>query len=281
MSRLNNILRRDLLPLGLLFIVVMAPAGCEDDTPLGLDEDRDEWVLVWADEFEGPAGQLPDPGNWRFDVGTDWGNAQLEYDTDRPENASLDGTGNLAITARKESFQGSGYTSARITTKGLYEPQGGLIEARIRLPSGKGIWPAFWLLGANIDTVPWPGCGEIDVMEFRGQEPNVVQGSLHGPGYSGDNPVTSKYFLANDGFNTDFHVFSVEWKKNSISWFVDGTRYRTVTRSEVPGEWVYDHPFYIILNVAVGGNFVGFPGPDTVFPQTMLVDWVRVYEREP
>jgi len=279
MSRRTNLHRRAVAVLGVLSIGILSPTACQEDSPLGLDDDRSGWELVWSDEFEGPAGQLPDAGNWRFDIGTDWGNAQLEYDTDRPENASLDGSGNLAITARQESYQGSAYTSARITTKDLYEPQGGLIEARIRLPSGKGIWPAFWLLGANIDTVPWPGCGEIDIMEFRGQEPSIVLGSLHGPGYSGSNPITSEYFFENGRFDTGFHVYSVEWKENSVNWFVDGVRYRTVNRDEVPGEWVYDHPFYIILNVAVGGNFVGFPGPDTVFPQTMLVDWVRVYER--
>jgi beta-glucanase (GH16 family) len=281
MSRGGNVQRRVIAALGFLSVGVLSSPACTENAPLGLDEDRSGWELVWSDEFEGPAGHLPDAGNWRFDIGTDWGNAQLEYDTDRPENASLDGSGNLAITARRESYEGRAFTSARITTKDLFEPQGGLIEARIRLPSGKGIWPAFWLLGANIDTVPWPGCGEIDIMEFRGQEPSVVLGSLHGPGYSGSNPITSEYFLENDRFDTDFHVYSVEWKENAISWFVDGVRYRTVNRSDVPGEWVYDHPFYIILNVAVGGNFVGFPGPDTVFPQTMLVDWVRVYERAP
>jgi len=248
---------------------------------MGLDEDRTGWTLVWEDEFQGPSGQLPDAGHWRFDIGTGWGNAQLEYDTDRPENASLDGNGNLAITARKESYAGSAYTSARITTQGLFEPQEGLFEARLRLPSGQGIWPAFWLLGANIETVPWPGCGEIDIMEYRGQEPSIIHGSLHGPGYSAAEAVTSRFYLEDGRFDTDFHVFSVEWTESSISWYVDGTRWRTVLRRDIPGEWVFDHPFYIILNVAVGGGFVGYPGPDTVFPQTMLVDWVRVYEREP
>ena len=253
--------------------------ACTEDAPVGLDEDRNEWSLVWSDEFEGPMGQLPNPANWGFDIGTDWGNQQLEFDTDRPENVSLDGSGNLAIVARKEEFKGRPYTSARITTKGKFEPQEGLIEARMKLPSGEGVWPAFWLLGANIDTVPWPGCGEIDIMEYRGQEPSIIHGSLHGPGYSGGNPVTSSFYLENDRFDKDFNVFSVEWNKNDISWFVNGTRYRTVSRDDVPGDWVFDHPFYIILNVAVGGSYVGWPSPDTAFPQTMLVDWVRVYER--
>jgi beta-glucanase (GH16 family) len=272
-------LRRPLAHLAVLSLVAFPLIACEEDSPLGLDEDRSGWTLVWEDQFEGPAGQLPNAGNWRFDVGTDWGNQQLEYDTDRPENASLDGSGNLAITARKESFQGSAYTSARITTQDLFEPQEGLFEARIDLPSGQGVWPAFWLLGANIETVPWPGCGEIDIMEFRGQEPSIVLGSLHGPGYSAGDALTRSFYLDDARFDTNFHVFSVEWNENSISWFVDGIRYQTINRSDVPGEWVFDHSFYIILNVAVGGSFVGWPSPDTAFPQTMLVDWVRVYER--
>ncbi len=281
MKRRRSVPRRSALELILLSLLILPLGSCQDDSPVGLDEDRSGWIILWEDDFNGPAGQLPDPGKWRFDIGTDWGNAQLEYDTDRPENASLDGNGNLAITARKESYSGSAYTSARLTTQDLFETEGGLFEARIRLPSGQGIWPAFWLLGANIETVPWPGCGEIDIMEYRGQEPSIIHGSLHGPGYSASQAVTSRFFLQDGRFDTDFHVFSVEWKENSISWYVDGTLFKTVNRNDVPGEWVYDHPFYIILNVAVGGSFVGFPGADTVFPQTMLVDWVRVYERTP
>jgi beta-glucanase (GH16 family) len=281
MIRRRLLTRRSAPGLILLSLLILPLGSCQDDSPVGLDEDRDGWTILWQDDFNGPAGQLPDPGKWRFDIGTDWGNGQLEYDTGRPENASLDGSGNLAITARKESYSGSAYTSARITTQDLFEQEGGLFEARIRLPSGQGIWPAFWLLGANIETVPWPGCGEIDIMEYRGQEPSIIHGSLHGPGYSASQAVTSRYFLPDGRFDTDFHVFSVEWEENSIRWFVDGTLFKTVNRSDVPGEWVYDHPFYIILNVAVGGGFVGFPSADTVFPQTMLVDWVRVYERAP
>jgi beta-glucanase (GH16 family) len=263
-----------------LFTLVLLPFGaCEDDAPAGLDDDREGWTLVWSDEFEGPAGQLPDPAFWRFDVGTDWGNAQLEFDTDRAENVSLDGNGNLAITAREESYQGQPYTSGRITTQDLVEPRYGLIEARLKLPSGKGLWPAFWLLGADFDTVGWPQCGEIDIMEYRGQEPSIVHGTLHGPGYSAINGVTQAYYLEGGRFDTEFHVFSVEWQEGSIRWYVDGVPFRVVNRSDVPGEWVFDDPFYIILNVAVGGGYVGPPGPDTTFPQTMLVDWVRVWER--
>lgn len=239
-----------------------------------------EWNLVWQDEFNGSAGQLPDSTKWGFDIGTDWGNAQLEYDTDRPENASLDGNGNLAIIARKESYMGSAYTSARINTKGLFEKQYGRIEARMKLPWGQGLWPAFWMLGSNIDAVGWPNCGEIDIMEYRGQKTSRVHGSLHGPGYSGGQPVTDSYDLPNGRFDTAFHLFAVEWGEDYIEFFVDDKRYQTVEKGDVPGDWVFDHPFFILLNVAVGGNYVGPPNANTVFPQTMLVDYVRVYNEK-
>ena len=262
-----------------LAAVLLALGGCGGDTstsPTGGD-----WRLVWQDEFEGPAGQLPDAAKWQFDVGTDWGNAQLEYDTDRPENVSLDGEGHLAITARQEPYLGQDYTSGRIKTQDLFERTGGRFEARIRLPRGQGIWPAFWLLGADIDEVGWPTCGEIDVMEYRGQEPSVVHGSVHGPGYSAGNAVTRRFYLTDSTFDADFHVFTVEWRGDSIDWYVDGERFQTVTSSDVSGEWAFDHPFFILLNVAVGGGFVGSPDATTTFPQTMLVDWVRVYEETP
>ncbi len=245
---------------------------------LGCDDDEKNWQLVWQDEFEGTADQSLDPSKWTYDIGTDWGNAQLEYDTNRPENVSLDGVGNLAIVARKENFSGSAYTSARITTKGLFEQTYGRFEARIKMPSGRGLWPAFWLLGSNIDLVGWPKCGEIDIMEYRGQEPTIIHGSIHGPGYSAGNAVTDSYIIPNNRFDTDFHTFTIEWNPDYIDFFVDNIFYQRITPSDANGEWVYDHPFYIILNVAVGGNYVGPPSSETSFPQTMLVDWVRVYQ---
>ncbi len=239
--------------------------------------DEPVWTLEWSDEFDGPAGQPPNPAHWTFDIGTDWGNRQLEYDTDRPENVSLDGDGNLAITARRESYRGSAYTSARIKTQGLFEQAYGRFEARIRLPTGQGIWPAFWMLGRDIDAVGWPECGEIDIMEYRGQEPTVVLGTVHGPGYSGADGIGARYALTGARFDTDFHEFAIEWTEDGIVWFVDGQRYHAVDRDDPSGRWVFDHPFFILLNVAVGGNFVGPPNDATIFPQTMLVDWVRVY----
>ncbi len=234
-------------------------------------------VLVWHDEFDGPAGRRPDPASWLHDVGTDWGNHQLEYDTDRTENASLDGEGHLRITARRESLGDRTYTSARLISRGLREFTYGRIEARLQLPRGKGLWPAFWLLGGDIGAVGWPACGEVDVMEYRGQEPDRILGTLHGPGYSGAGGIT-KTFIAPPGTRYDegFHVFAVEWSPRRIQWFVDGRRYHVVRREAVP-RWVFDHPFFIILNVAVGGDFLGPPDDTTVFPTAMVVDWVRVY----
>jgi beta-glucanase (GH16 family) len=255
--------------------MMMCCLGCQSD------EELEEWVLAWQDEFDGPKNQLPDGTKWRFDIGTDWGNAQLEYDTDRPENVSLDGNGNLAITARKENYNNSEYTSGRINTLGFFAQTRGRFEARIRLPIGQGIWPAFWLLGANFPSVGWPECGEIDILEYRGQEPNIVHGSIHGPGYSGGQAITGRFTLPGAGFDAAFHVFAIEWNENRILWLIDDQPYQSFTPGDLPGasRWVFDHPFFIILNVAVGGHFVGPPNPQTTFPQTMLVDWVRVYER--
>ncbi len=276
------IFRNSLLTRILFLAVLLVPftgIGC------GEDEQVLQWQLIWEDEFDGPAGQLPDPAHWGFDTGVDWGNAQLEYDTDRPENVSLDGQGNLAITARRETYTGPKgtreFTSGRINTLGRFEQSGGRFEARIRLPIGQGIWPAFWMLGNDFSRVGWPDCGEIDIMEYRGQVPNVVMGTIHGPGYSGGSGIGGSFNLG-ASFHDDFHVFAVEWTQDGITWLVDGQPFRTVTPANIPRgtSWVFDHPFGMLLNVAVGGNFTGCTDPDCItatFPQTMLVDWVRVY----
>lgn len=239
-----------------------------------------QYNLVWADDFDGPAGQLPDSANWKFDSGGHgWGNNQQEYNTNRPENASLDGKGNLAIVARAERFENNDYTSARIKTQGLFKQTYGRFEARVSLPKGQGIWSAFWLLGNNFDRVGWPSCGEIDIMEYRGQHPAVTSGTIHGPGYSGSNGIGTTTAIAG-GIAGKFRLFAVEWEPERIRWFVDDFNYHTVIPADLPtgARWVYNQPFFIILNVAVGGWFPGNPDATTSFPQTMLVDYVRVYE---
>jgi beta-glucanase (GH16 family) len=234
--------------------------------------------LVMQDEFD--VDGTPNSTIWGYDIGTGsngWGNNELQYYTDRPENVTVQ-NGYLIITARKESYQGSSYTSARLLTKGKFEQAYGRFEARIRLPWGQGMWPAFWMLGADIDTNPWPGAGEIDIMEFRGQEPTVVLGTVHGPGYSAGESISKSYTLPNDRFDTGFHVFGIEWTPNYINYYVDDVLYNQITPADVPGEWVFNKPFFILINLAVGGTFVGSPNSETVFPQTMLVDYVRVYK---
>lgn len=234
--------------------------------------------LVKADEFD--IDGTPDESMWTYDIGTGqngWGNNELQYYTDRPENVVVE-DGMLKITAIKEAYMGSSYTSARIITKGLFDKTYGRFEARMQLPWGQGIWPAFWLLGTDCDEVEWPQCGEIDIMEYRGQEPTIVHGSVHGPGYSAGEAITKRYELTNDRFDTDFHIFGIEWGPEYINYYVDDVLYNQITPADVTGEWVYDHPFYILINVAVGGSYVGPPGASTSFPQTMLIDYVRIYE---
>lgn len=236
--------------------------------------------LVWSDEFEGEEGSLPSSQYWTMEIGTGadgWGNQELQYYTDRPKNVALDGEGHLVIQAHQESFGGMPFTSARLKTQGKITQKYGRIEARIQNPYGPGLWPAFWMLGENFEEVGWPQSGEIDIMEMRGQLPSVIHGSLHGPGYSGGNPVTQSYTLSNARFDADFFVYAVEWHPERIDFFVNDYLYQRVTPDDVSGEWVFDQPFFLLLNVAVGGNYVGFPTQETKFPQHMMVDYVRIY----
>ncbi len=258
--------------------VLFSLFGCKADDTQTLPQRN--WQLVWSDEFDGAAGTTPDPTKWTFDIGTGdngWGNQELQYYTNRPENVALDGAGNLVITARRETYAGSPFTSARIKTQNLFSQAYGRFEARLKTPYGPGLWPAFWLLGADIETVSWPFCGEIDIMELRGQEPNIINGTVHGPGYSGGASITQSFAFQNDRFDADFHVFAIEWGEDYIDFFVDDTLYNRLTPSDLTGAWVFDDPFFMILNVAVGGNYVGFPTSQTPFPQQMTVDYVRVY----
>ena len=241
------------------------------------------YTLLWSDEFEGAAGASPDSTKWSFDIGrvdNGWGNAELQYYTDKPDNVSQDGAGNLAIVARSETFGGAPFTSGRIKSKDLFSTTYGRIEANIKLPYGPGLWPAFLMLGGNIDNVGWPQCGEIDIVEFKGQEPSIIYATVHGPDYSAGGGISQYYNLGNERFDSNFHIFAIEWGENYIDFFVDDFRYNSISSEDVPGEWVFNNSFFMILNVAVGGGFVGFPTSGTPFPQTLLVDYIRVYQEQ-
>jgi beta-glucanase (GH16 family) len=231
------------------------------------------WNLVWSDEF---TGADINASNWTFDTGgSGWGNNELEYYTNRPENA-ITINGNLLIIAREESYGGKSYTSSRLKTQGLQNFTYGKIEARIKLPLGQGIWPAFWMLGQNISQAGWPQCGEIDIMEHINNE-NKNYGTMHwdnnGHQSSGGNVYCDE---------STFHTYSIEWDESAIQWFLDGNQYWQGTiANNVNSTDEFHSPFFIILNVAVGGNWPGNPDETTLFPDTMVVDYVRVYQLAP
>jgi beta-glucanase (GH16 family) len=246
------------------------------------------WKLVWSDEFNAPNGSAVDASKWASETGGGgWGNDELESYTGRLKNASQQ-DGDLVIAVLQEKYTGAdgvarNYTSARLKTQDKFSQTYGRFEARIKIPRGQGIWPAFWMLGDDIDKPGWPACGEIDIMENVGKEPAIVHGTIHGPGYSGSDGPSSAYSLAADlRFADNFHLFAVEWEPNAIRFYVDDYLYATRTPADLPKgtKWVYDHPYFLLLNVAVGGGWPGSPDETTVFPQTMLVDYVRVYERD-
>ncbi|MFD0560139.1 beta-glucanase (GH16 family) [Stackebrandtia endophytica] len=242
--------------------------------------------LVFADEFDLPAGSPPDPTKWRHDIGGNgWGNAEHQYYTDSTDNIAHDGNGNLVITARQGNpgnydcwYGKCEYTSGKITTAQTFNHAYGTYEARIKLPRGQGIWPAWWMLGDNFGDVGWPNSGEIDIMENIGREPGTVHGTVHGPGYSGGGGIGNGYTLPNgQEFADDFHVFKLEWAPGSLTWYVDGNQFFHLTPGGVGGnQWVFDHPFFMILNLAVGGEWPGYPDGSTQFPQTMVIDYIRV-----
>lgn len=247
-------------------------------------EPPEGFELAWSDEFDGDA---IDRENWTYDIGGwGWGNGEAQYYTDRPENARVE-NGLLVIEARQEQFEGSYYTSARMLTKGLQEFQYGRIEARIKVPAGVGTWPAFWMLGTNFgredlddpEQAEWPNVGEIDIMEYVGREPDLVVGTIHGPEYAGGGGLTT-WNRVDFPIADDFHTFAIEWDEGGIRWFFDGEQYAEKTPDSLNGrEWVFDQPFFIILNVALGGTLGGTIGLDTEFPVYMYVDHVRVYQR--
>ena len=286
---------KDILSTRVLKTIIGGQIVYDADGALPASSSDSAWSLTWSDEFNGPDASPPDEKKWiRETGGNGWGNNELEYYTTRPENSHLE-NGNLIIEARSERFVGAdgverNYTSARLKTKSLFSQRYGRFEARIKIPFGQGVWPAFWMLGDDISSVRWPTCGEIDIMENIGREPNIVHGSMHGPGYSGEHPLTAAYTLPSETpqksrtprFADDFHVFAVEWDPDRVRFYVDDHLYSTQTKADVPAgtRWVFDHPFFVLLNVAIGGNWPGSPDASTIFPQRMLVDYVRVYARK-
>jgi beta-glucanase (GH16 family) len=242
-----------------------------------------DWKLSWSEEFNGSS---IDTGNWQFETGNHdgWGNHELEYYTGRPENAYVS-NGLLHVVARRELTNGFTYTSARLNGRGLFSTQYGRIEFRARVPAGKGYWPALWLMPENSRYGGWPACGEIDVMENRGNYPAVVQGTIHFADTNGEHLQATKLFTfpQNQGA-TDFHTYVLDWTTNSISWSVNGQLYETQTNwstVNAPYPAPFDQPFYIIINLAVGGAYGGNPDASTVFPGELQVDYIRVYKKAP
>ena len=246
--------------------------------------------LVWSDEFSGRSGALADPATWRPAQGGDgWGNNELECYTPAPGNASLDGQGHLAITALYQpghlcsDGHHNDYTSARLSTETLKVTKYGSIRVRAKLPTASGAWPAIWALGDDHSTVGWPRSGEIDIAEVIGRQPTVVHGTLHGPKADGKPYDLTAQRSTGSNLASSFHVFGTDWSPTSVSFSIDGHVYSRMTKAQVtrqgPDAWVFDKPFYFLLNLAVGGNWPGSPSTPTAFPQRMLVDYVRVYDR--
>jgi beta-glucanase (GH16 family) len=246
------------------------------------------YTLVWSDEFTGSNGSAPDATKWTYDLGgSGWGNKELQSYTSRPQNAQIQ-NGNLVITALQENYTGTdgiarNYTSARLKTENRFAQAYGRFEARIKIPKGQGIWPAFWMLGNDITQNGWPKCGEIDIMENVGHEPGMIHGSVHGPSsIAHTSDLTATVSLpAGQNYSDDFHTYAVEWEPGTVRFYVDSNNYATFAQAQWPagGQWVFDHPFFILLNLAVGGNWPGSPDATTQFPKQMFVDYVRVYTK--
>jgi beta-glucanase (GH16 family) len=235
--------------------------------------------LIWSDDFNGPTGARPNHRKWGFDTGA-WGNGELEYY--EPANAKLDGRGHLVITALPEANQSDGrsYTSARLETLHTFQFEYGLVEARVEVPAGRGLWPAFWALGNNAYHLGgWPRSGEIDTMEVRGSDPYVVNGTVHGP-WPGATHGIGGSSHSPTSLASGFHVYGVEWEPERISFLLDGATYETITPADLPAgsSWPFKHPYFLLLDLAVGGEWAGSPNPTTPFPAKMIVDWVRVWQ---
>jgi len=253
---------------------IATPEPIPPEAPEGME-------LVWSDEFD---GDEIDPTNWAYDIGGwGWGNGEAQYYTDRPENSRTQ-NGLLVIELRDEVFEGNAFTSARLLSQGLREFQYGRIEARLKVPAGAGTWPAFWMLGAEFDQdAPeperqWPNVGEIDIMEYTGKEPDLILGTVHGPGYAGAGGK-SKWFRQEFDIADDWHTYAIDWNEERIRWFFDDEMYYELKPENIKtGEWVFDQPFFLILNLAHGGTLGGMIDPDLQYPIHYLADYVRVYQ---
>jgi len=276
-SRRSRIYLAGAAALATLAAVVSPSANA---TELAAGSDVGIMATTFADEFNLPAGTPVDGSKWNLETGDNVNNHERQYYTNSTSNAVHDGQGNLVITARRENpgnyqcwYGRCEYTSARLNTSGRFTQTYGTYEARIKMSRGQGMWPAFWMLGTGGG---WPDAGEIDIMENVGFEPNTVHGTLHGPGYSGAGGIGAGYSIGSP-FADGFHTFRVEWSPNRIVWKVDGNTYQTRTPADLNGNrWVFDHPFFLILNLAVGGYWPGDPNASTPFPNTLVIDYVRV-----
>ncbi len=272
------------LPLLAVAAFVMMVACSSDDPVSAGIEPPDGFTLVWSDEFDGSA---LDASKWEAQIGDGcpplcgWGNNELQFY--RAQNATVS-DGLLTITAMEQDAGGREYTSARLRTKDKGDWLYGRIEVRAKLPAGQGMWPAIWMLPTDNTYGGWAASGEIDIMEARGQDPRTVLGTLHYGGTFPQNTSSGRSTTLDSGtFTDEFHTFAIEWDEGRIRWFVDGVSYQTQTQwfsigHDFPAP--FDRRFHLLLNVAVGGNFVGPPDASTTFPQTMVVDYVRVFERD-
>ncbi|MCF8370050.1 MAG: glycoside hydrolase family 16 protein [Bacteroidales bacterium] len=268
------------ISIGALYILSGCASPSSNYSKSATSKTGEEYQLIWADEFDYEG--LPDSTKWIFETkGNEygWGNNELQYHTTGQNNAMV-ANGVLSITAREESIEGRDYSSARISTQNKFDFKYGKIEARIKLPYGQGIWPAFWMLGANIGTIGWPACGEIDVMEMVGgpDGDNTTHCTLHWDNDGKHAKYGQSHSLSTGILADDFHIFSAEWDDQEIRGFIDDTQYfkTDITPAQLSE---FHNNFYIILNLAVGGNWPGSPDATTVFPQTMEVDFVRVYQK--
>ncbi|MFF0290944.1 family 16 glycosylhydrolase [Streptomyces sp. NPDC005262] len=242
-------------------------------------------ATTFSDDFNGPAGSAVDGSKWQTETGDNVNNHERQFYTAGNSNAALDGQGNLVITARKDNpgnyqcwYGRCEYTSARLNTAGKFTSTYGHVETRMKIPRGQGMWPAFWMLGDDLGSVGWPNSGEIDIMENVGFEPGTVHGTIHGPGYSGSGGIGAGYSLpGGQAFADAFHTFAVDWAPDSITWSVDGNVYQRRTPADLGGKsWVFNKPFFIIMNLAVGGYWPGDPDGSTAFPKQLVVDYVHV-----